>query len=700
MLFAHDAAGIGVVGSYGEPSLHALDGGNATGRILNILFLVNTAFGTDNLFDPNSDVVEGSDTALTPSLGVRQIRWISSSRQIILGRFPEDTGQMSAFWNNIVNPLRETKDLYFLSELDGLIKIDSEWADTIGDTFSRWVIPEGEGAVEALNNLVDGQHCLFTVVDEDTLSDLPYVLGYEEGFYLKLKVGDTEELKWLRPASYSPGFWHWTSQWEKASSPPTVVGTGYTAGIYDIEGQSQYIAADPVTVHGELARKDETTLPFAMYRHHNMDNQFELYTPYDVYPDSRDDGLVGRRNIILTRKFVFGRVEGSNNGGLPIAEIDIRSGDRGNVDYDAGEAIGSDLLPLTMIRPAKGMWRFTVDINALTHKKNEVISIAILRENTYENFLVSARYTRIGTGVGDITPRDMDIDSDGQAYFIAEDVDAVFGLDLSTGVGTRVGLVVNFGVGESSARGLAWDGTDWFLVGALNEVLYRYDPTTARCTQVGATAAGFGVNEGSPNSLAATDDGSLYMVGGALDALLLMDKVDGSASRVGVLRNFGLPATVTFTTSRLFAIGNRLFMEASGNIYEIDRITGTATLLGSSNQGFTGLSYYQGLIYGISAFETSYVLHRSNVLDLPVSVSEGIGTPVVSRYNFPGYQRAADYSVSAKLIGGPIYCDGETDYTIVWHLAPITELIDEIEPDDDVQAWLARDCRVFIERLD
>ena len=90
-------------------------------------------------------------------------------------------------------------------------------------------------------------------------------------------------------------------------------------------------------------------------------------------------------------------------------------------------------------------------------------------------------------------------------YMVGDGTDALHTLDRTTGIATRVGTADRFGVSEGSPSGLAWDGTNLYMVGAANDRLYV--AVTAPPQAVGGfgrvgTADRFGVNEPSPNGLA------------------------------------------------------------------------------------------------------------------------------------------------------------------------------------------------------
>ena len=693
LLYNEDATGIsGTDTTYGGPSLHALDGSGITGRVINMFFRVNL-LADDELFNPfgsSLDLDPHSDSRINEGLRVFEVRWLSSSRQLRLNRRTNDVSTMSAYWETGTPPESELKDIWLLTENDGLVKIDADWFDEAGSGYARWNIPLTETAVlDAMNGLETNQHCLLVIADEDSVGSTPdYIRAYDDGFYLQLKIGDDPiETKWMRPASYNPGVWHWVSDWEELEDAPTVAGTAYEAAVYDVEGAGQYTADAQVTLHEDVARADQLGPTFVTFRHYLMDEQFREYTPVQLYPQ---DGEIAasRRNIYRPRKFVFGRVEGSSNGGLPIPNIDIRSGSRGNVDYHQGEVVGSDLLKLTALRPDKGTWRIEVELNALTKQADDAMSISLLRVNTDENFFIGQDFVEIGDLGGNSRFYGLAIDSDGNAYSLQDSNNYLVSVDLETAAATRIGAVSSFGVGETDPRCIAFtqDGTCYFS-GRIRQRLHTLNTSTGRATQVGTMGTGFGIGEVFPSSFAAIGN-DLFMTGLNLDCISQLNTTTGGASRIGDIAHFGQGSDIGSTY--LIPIGDRMLMYGaiSDRFYEVNLEDGSAMPLNDdTNLNIRGLTYRNGVIYSIddSGLES---LFRSNVLDLPVAIGEGIGVPVKSRYNFPGYN---DESISAKLVSIPFYTDGTQDFTLVWNLIEGTQ--------NNWRDWLGRDFKVSLEKL-
>ena len=139
-------------------------------------------------------------------------------------------------------------------------------------------------------------------------------------------------------------------------------------------------------------------------------------------------------------------------------------------------------------------------------------------------------------------------------YMVGDANDALYTLNTSSGMATRVGSADQFGVDENNPTGLASIGNTLYMVGE-NAVLYRLDTDSGEATRVGSAAAGFGVGENFPEGLASIGN-TLYMVGDARGAYRL-DTDSGEATRVGTVDKFGVGEN---TPAGLASIGNTLYM--------------------------------------------------------------------------------------------------------------------------------------------
>ena len=147
----------GIAASYGDPSLTALDDNGITGVDLNMLFEVNKAAS-----DLLGTVAAGSDSDLTADLTINRVRWINSTRRLVLNRTGADA--MATYWTD--QPNSTTKSVYLLLDTDTLIEIVPAWFDRVFVAAVRWIIPTAEvDTIVALDDIIHGSTILMTVAD-------------------------------------------------------------------------------------------------------------------------------------------------------------------------------------------------------------------------------------------------------------------------------------------------------------------------------------------------------------------------------------------------------------------------------------------------------------------------------------------------------------------------------------------------------
>ena len=139
--------------------------------------------------------------------------------------------------------------------------------------------------------------------------------------------------------------------------------------------------------------------------------------------------------------------------------------------------------------------------------------------------------------------------------------DALYTLNTTTGVATRVGSSSQFGVSEGTPSGLASFGNTLYLVGNTNDALYTLNTTTGVATQVGSITD-FGVSEGTPSGLE-FHDGTLYLVGSQLDFLSMSV---GDVGNIWVAQ-FADDTTEVETGDNIL----KLFIERGGDEIELTR---------------------------------------------------------------------------------------------------------------------------------
>ncbi len=196
--------------------------------------------------------------------------------------------------------------------------------------------------------------------------------------------------------------------------------------------------------------------------------------------------------------------------------------------------------------------------------------------------------TRIGMvsqfGVGETGPAGLGAIGN-TLYMLGQTNDAPYTLNIDpadnipNGMATRVGAasVTNFGANESIPTGLAAISNTLYMVGATKRVLYTLDTGTGMAAQVGATTAGFNVGEDGPHDLAAIGN-TLYMVGEVTDVLYTLNTTSGVATRVSdvSVSQFGVGEN---RPRSLAAIGNTLYMAGLANdvLYTLNITSGDGT---------------------------------------------------------------------------------------------------------------------------
>ena len=254
-------------------------------------------------------------------------------------------------------------------------------------------------------------------------------------------------------------------------------------------------------------------------------------------------------------------------------------------------------------------------------------------------------------GVGETVPEGLAFAADGTLYMIGSAADALYTVNTTTGVATRVGSATEFGVGETAPQGLAFaaDGT-LYMIGSTAGALYTVNTTTGVATRVGS-ATEFGVGESLPMGLAFAADGTLYMIGSTAGALYTVNTTTGVATRVGSATEFGvgesLPEGLAFAADgTLYMIGS-----AADALYTVNTTTGVATRVGSATEFGVGETAPQGLAF--AADGTLYMIGSTADALYTVNTTTGVATPAfnyvtVNRDN-PGAASFAGYTGTVTL---------------------------------------------------
>ena len=194
---------------------------------------------------------------------------------------------------------------------------------------------------------------------------------------------------------------------------------------------------------------------------------------------------------------------------------------------DFGQSTGAEMLPRGILITADGQGYITGETG---------IELYTLELEDGTAAALSSPATNFGAAAEEM-PRGMATDGT-TVWMVGATGKGLMTLVLITGVATDVGSATNFGVGEELPYGLVWvpdevgsaTGT-LFMVGQTNAALYTVDTTTGVATRVG-DATNFSVGAILPTGLA-WHKGSLWMADQTTKKVYKLDKATGIASQVG-----------------------------------------------------------------------------------------------------------------------------------------------------------------------
>ena len=201
-----------------------------------------------------------------------------------------------------------------------------------------------------------------------------------------------------------------------------------------------------------------------------------------------------------------------------------------------------------------------------------------------------------------------------------------------------------YGIGEIEASGLAYVGNTLYTVGGTNEALYTLDPTTALATRIG-TSVDFGVSESFPNRLASIGT-TLYMTSLSYEDfntgranqghLYTVNTTTGVATRI-----FTLPLSSNMTNSPdgIASIGTTLYVSltvgggANATLYSIDTTSSPLTLnrVGSVTNYNVGVTYMSALaVLNDSLYGIDYFTGNVYTIDTTTSIATRVGSTNLS----------------------------------------------------------------------
>ena len=274
-------------------------------------------------------------------------------------------------------------------------------------------------------------------------------------------------------------------------------------------------------------------------------------------------------------------------------------------------------------------------------------------DRLYRIDLTTGTATAIGTGTGFPDIEGLAFDAAGTLYGVDDVNEQLVRINTTTGVGTLVGplnvVVTDVGLAFDCAGNL-WMSTD------LPGTFYRVDTTTGAASPVGP--------QGQPvTGLTALGNTGYGLGGDETDNLVTIDTATGEATVVGPL---GGTLTVTDGGLDFDDAGVLWGLEDQGQIFTINRTTGTATLGATTLTGFEGMAI-SGPAGCLSVADVTVT--EGGTATFTVTLSTSTGGPVTVQYATVDGSAAApgDYAATSGTLN---FGAGQTSRTIT---VPVVE---------------------------
>ena len=264
---------------------------------------------------------------------------------------------------------------------------------------ASWFIESwDEQLIDKINDIAVGDSITIIVADRRSIDWMGERL-YDGDLFVKFADDDVPIR--LLPNNFFEYNVSWASNSVTSASRMITAGTDIQVAIYDEDGRSIYTADEKRTILTELVQKQEAFPKFCHFQHQNMDDWAEDYAGSSIYPEDVADDADGRVNLLNIRKFIIGEVYSSTNRGLPLPELEFRTGTRGNVDAHTGEESTDDLIKRTVVRPSAGVWRFHANVNLLTSQSDALVYMRLLQVQAAGDRPVTVTAIGASDGVAD-----------------------------------------------------------------------------------------------------------------------------------------------------------------------------------------------------------------------------------------------------------------------------------------------------------
>ena len=192
---------------------------------------------------------------------------------------------------------------------------------------------------------------------------------------------------------------------------------------------------------------------------------------------------------------------------------------------------------------------------------------------------------------------------------------ALYTVNKTTGVATRVGSATNFGVGEDNPIGMTLHDGVFYMVGHTTNNLYTLNPATGVATRVGsATKFGQAITAWGITSF----KGVLYLLGhdsAWTMRLYTLNTTTGVATRLGTLDGLGVSrrnGTIGGAGDVLYFASTEVNNAWTMELYSVNTTTGQATLIGKEKQDRR--FYPMGLVSNVAPTESiSFSFRAGNI---------------------------------------------------------------------------------------
>ena len=185
---------------------------------------------------------------------------------------------------------------------------------------------------------------------------------------------------------------------------------------------------------------------------------------------------------------------------------------------------------------------------------------------------------------------------------VDRNTDALYTINTSTQIATRVGTSTQFGIPEGNPNGLVRMNGKLYMLGNSNDSLIEVNDTTGVGTEVDSTLTTFGVSGLSAPVGLTNHRGRMLLMDNNTDSLYELDPDAGTASLIGSVDDDGEdnPRCVASNHTNVYTIGTDV-----DALYRVNPDTGALTIIVTDPQqdprksAMNGLTFHNGALWGV-----------------------------------------------------------------------------------------------------